>query len=94
MTPRRGQPMPRRRGGMYTHGMLSKETLEAYRRMSPGERLELTFAMIRENTPYLLAGAPGVVDRRFALLERENEQRNARLLAALERVKPVPAGRR
>jgi hypothetical protein len=34
--------------------MLSKETLETYRRMTPGERLALTFEMIRENTPYLL----------------------------------------
>jgi hypothetical protein len=63
--------------------MLSKETLETYRRMTPGERLELTFAMIRENTPYLLAGEPATIDRRFELLRRENDQRNARILAAL-----------
>ena len=66
--------------------MLSKETLDAYRRMTPGERLALTFEMIRENTPYLLAGAPSVVDRRFALLRRENDLRNERLLAALRRL--------
>ncbi len=53
--------------------MLSKETLETYRRMTPGERLQLTFEMIRENTPYLLAGKPEVVDRRFALLRREKK---------------------
>lgn len=73
--------------------MLSKETLDAYRRMTPGQRLELTFAMIRENTPYLLAGTPDVVDRRFALLERENDQRNARLLEVLKRLQPTVAGR-
>jgi hypothetical protein len=38
----------------YNVEMLSKETLESYRRMTPGERLALTFEMIRENTPYLL----------------------------------------
>jgi hypothetical protein len=73
--------------------MLSKETLDAYRRMTPGERLALTFEMIRENTPYLLAGTPGVVDRRFALLQRENDLRNARLLASLQRLRPLTAGR-
>lgn len=30
--------------------MPSQETLEEYRRMTPGERLELTFELIRENT--------------------------------------------
>lgn len=73
--------------------MLSKETLDDYRRMTPGERLALTFEMIRENTPYLLAGTPGVVDRRFALLQRENDLRNARLLASLQRLKALTAGR-
>ena len=67
--------------------MLSKETLETYRRMTPGERLKLTFEMIRENTPYLLAGKPEAVDRRFELLRRENDQRNARILAALRAMK-------
>ncbi|GDX96843.1 hypothetical protein LBMAG47_25080 [Planctomycetia bacterium] len=71
--------------------MLSKETLDAYRRMTPGERLALTFEMIRENTPYLLAGTPDVVERRFALLQRENDLRNERLLAALRRLKPLVA---
>lgn len=70
--------------------MLSKETLEAYRRMTPGERLAITFEMIRENTPYLLAGAPDVVDRRFALLKRENDLRNTRMLAALRSLHDQP----
>ncbi|RLT17503.1 MAG: hypothetical protein DWI27_06470 [Planctomycetota bacterium] len=63
--------------------MLSKETLESYRRMTPGERLALTFKMIQENTPYLLAGRSDVVDRRFELLRRENDRRNERILTAL-----------
>jgi hypothetical protein len=66
--------------------MLSKETLDAYRRMTPGERLAITFEMIRESTP-------SVVERRFALLQRENDLRNERLLAALRRLPPLVAGR-
>jgi hypothetical protein len=57
----------------YDSGMLSRETLEQYRRMTPGERLKLTLDMIRENTPYLLQGPPDVVDRRFELLRRQND---------------------
>lgn len=72
--------------------MLSRETLDAYRRMTPGERLEIAFAMMRENTPYLLAGRPDVVDRRFELLRRENDERNARILAALEALRRRAAG--
>lgn len=67
--------------------MLSQETLERYRRMTPGERLTLAFEMIRENTPYLLAGKPEVVDRRFELLRRENEARNVAMLTALAAMK-------
>ena len=90
-----GKSPERTRGGEdYNVEMLSKETLETYRRRTPGERLALTFEMIRENTPYLLAGSPDVVDRRFELLRRENDLRNARLLAALQAMKPrADAGR-
>jgi len=65
--------------------MLSQETLEQYRRMTVGERLDLTFEMMRENTPYLLQGAEDVVARRFLLIQRENDLRNERILAALSR---------
>ena len=78
----------------YTGGMLSKETLESYRRMTPGERLALTFEMIRENTPYLLAGAPDVIDRRFSLLRRENDLRNERIIATLRSMNPATVGAR
>ncbi len=67
--------------------MLSQETLEEYRRMTPGQRLELAFSMIRENTPYLLQGRPEVVERRFQLLERENDLRNEGILAGLARLR-------
>ncbi len=36
--------------------MLSRETLEEYRRMTPGQRLALTLRLTEEATPYLFAG--------------------------------------
>jgi len=66
--------------------MLSQETLAAYRRMTPGQRLEFTFSMIRENTPYLLRGRPDVVKRRFELLQRENDLRNEGILRGMSRL--------
>jgi len=72
--------------------MLSQETLDAYRRMTPGERLAITFELMRENTPYLLAGSRDVVDRRFELIRRENDSRNERILAALDALKRRSAG--
>lgn len=53
--------------------MLSRETIEMYRRMTVGQRLKLTLEAIDENTPYLLHGPPDVVDRRFELIRREND---------------------
>lgn len=66
--------------------MLSPKTLAEYRRMTPGQRLELSFAMIRENTPYLVRGRQEVVDRRFALLQRENDLRNEGILRGMARL--------
>ena len=70
--------------------MLSRETLEMYRRMTPGERLSLTLEMIRENTPYLLKGPPDVVERRFELLRRENNLRNENMLRGIARTRKNP----
>jgi hypothetical protein len=67
--------------------MLSDETLDQYRRMTPGQRLEVALRMIEENEPALLEGPPEVVRRRFELLRRENDERNANMLAALARSK-------
>ncbi len=63
--------------------MLSRETLEAYRKMTPGERLGLTLQAMRESMPYLLAGPPEVVDRHFELIRRENDARNRAMLERL-----------
>lgn len=65
--------------------MLSPETLDEYRRMTPGQRLSLSLRMTAENTPYLFAGPPEVVARRFELLRRQNDERNLRICEALAR---------
>lgn len=70
-----------------SHPMLSEETLARYRRMTPGERLELTFQMMRENTPFLLQGSEQLIDRRFELLQRENDARNRNMAKAYARLK-------
>lgn len=68
--------------------MLSKETIEAYRRMTPSQRLELTLEAVRDAMPYLLAGPKEVVDRRFELIRRENDARNRAMLEALANAFP------
>lgn len=65
--------------------MLSKESLEAYRRMTPGQRLALTLEAMRDSIPYLLRGSDEVVDRKFALIRKQNNERNRRMLEGLAR---------
>ena len=67
--------------------MLSRETLERYRRMTPSERLQLTMRLIEESIPALFVGPPNVVNRRFELLRRQNDERNRRMLAAIARTR-------
>ena len=67
--------------------MLHPETLEAYRRMTIGERLQLTLEMTVANTPYLFVGTSEQVDRKFELLRRENDERNQNILEGLARHK-------
>lgn len=69
--------------------MLSRESLEAYRRMTIAERSVIVMQMIREGQKALLAGPPDVVDRRFELLRRQNDERNRRMLEAIARTKNV-----
>ena len=70
--------------------MLSRESLEAYRRMTTSQRLALTLQMMRENTRYLLHGPPEVVARRFERIRQENDARNKNMLAAIARTKRAP----
>lgn len=64
--------------------MLSPGQLTAYRQMTPSQRLALALQLIAENEPALLQGPPEVVRRRFELLERQNDERNQRILEALQ----------
>ncbi len=50
--------------------MLSQEPLDAYRKMTSGERLQLAFELTRRALPDLLEGLR-VVDRRFELIRRD-----------------------
>ena len=70
--------------------MLSKESLESYRRMAVNERWQLVKEMIRTETPYLLRGTPEQVDRRFELLRRQNDERNFLMLSAIARTRKQP----
>ncbi len=63
--------------------MLSRETLEAYRQMSPSERLALSLRAMRESLPYLLRGSPEVVARRFERIRMQNDLGNRRILERL-----------
>ena len=70
--------------------MLHPETLEAYRKMTPSQRLKITLDMTRENTKFLLAGPPEIVARRFELIRRENDERNKNMLTAIARTRSAP----
>ncbi|REJ74735.1 MAG: hypothetical protein DWQ34_00130 [Planctomycetota bacterium] len=67
--------------------MLSRESLEEYRRMTVAERSVLVMEMIRDGQRALLTGPPEIVDRRFELLRRQNDERNRRMLKAIARTK-------
>ena len=65
--------------------MLSKETLEQYRRMTPSERLALTLFLCKNAWKALEEGDPKIVSRRFLRLERENQLRNERMVEGMVR---------
>lgn len=70
--------------------MLSRATLQTYRKMTPGERLKLACDMSDEAALDLLSGPPEVVARRFELLRRQNDERNRRMLEGIARTKQNP----
>ncbi len=63
--------------------MLSPETLDTYRRMTPGERLRLTIQLMQGVDRALCSGTPEQVARKFELLRRENDLRNQNMLTAI-----------
>jgi hypothetical protein len=62
---------------------LSPETIEEYRRLTPGERLTITFKMMRDAAQFLKSGPPDVLDRKFELIRRENDARTENMLRGL-----------
>ncbi len=71
--------------------MLSPETIEAYRRMTPEERLRLTLQASREALPYLLLGPPEVVARRFERMRQEHDASSRAMLEGLARARDFQA---
>lgn len=67
--------------------MLHPETLEAYRKMTPSQRLKITLEMTQENLHRLLVGPPEIVARRFEVLRRQNDERNRNMLTAIARTR-------
>jgi len=65
--------------------MLHPETLEAYRRTTPSERLQLTLEMTRENGRRMFRGTSEQIERRFEILRIQNDDRNRRMLGAFAR---------
>lgn len=90
LAPRESCPEPTQRPEDYNAAMLSKETLETYRRMTPGERLVLALRMTEQTIPALFEGSPELVTRRFEMLARENDERNRNMLTAIARTKTRP----
>ena len=70
--------------------MLSRETLEQYRRMTNGERMRVVLRMMSESFPALFEGTPEQVNRRFELLRRQNDERNRRMLTGIARTRKTP----
>jgi hypothetical protein len=70
--------------------VLSRETLEMYRRMTNSERMKLTMQMIEENTPFLFKGPADVVERRFELLRRQNDDRTQRMVEGMAHLRKLP----
>ncbi len=63
--------------------MLSKETLEGYRRMTTGERLKVAIDLMESPLCDAGLGDDRLVKKRYELLKRENDFRNINMLTAL-----------
>ena len=67
--------------------MQSDAKLDEYRRMTPAERLRLTFELIEEGWPYLNLGTDEQVRRKHQRVREQNDLFNRRVLDALARTK-------
>lgn len=67
--------------------MLSPETLESYREMTPGQRLRLALDLSDSAWSAALTGPSERVAKRFEKLRQQNDTRTRRTCAALIRSK-------
>ncbi|MGC4002507.1 MAG: hypothetical protein QM811_04930 [Pirellulales bacterium] len=67
--------------------MLSKETLERYRRMTPGERLKVTFDLMESPLADAGKGEDQVVAKRYEKIRADNDARNQNMLTALAKLR-------
>jgi hypothetical protein len=67
--------------------MLSKETLERYRRMTASERAAIVVQSMRENWSAMFEGSDETIRKRFELLRRQNDERNRNMLKGLARTR-------
>lgn len=67
--------------------MLSKETLERYRRMTTSERAAIVVQSMRENWSAMFEGSDETIRKRFELLRRQNDERNRNMLEGLARTR-------
>ena len=64
--------------------MISKERLEAYRRMTPGERWALTLDLLDYGWEMLLRLPPEERERRLCIMRRERQAMNDAIERALK----------
>lgn len=67
--------------------MQSQKRIDDYRRMTPAERLQLTFELIEQGAPYLNYGSPDQVLRKYQRIREQNDLANRRILDALARTR-------
>ena len=67
--------------------MLSRETLERYRRMTTSERAAVFVAAMRQNWPALFEGGEVKFNRRLELIRIRNNEGNNLTLSALARTR-------
>ena len=67
--------------------MLHPETLAAYRRMTPSEKMAITLQMMRENGVRFFSAPSEVIELRLDILRKQNDDRNQRMLQAIARTR-------
>lgn len=66
-------------------GMLSEEQIDAYRRMTPSERLSESLRLTREEMDRVMQGTPEEIDAFFDRINREHDESSRSLIEGLKR---------